>query len=962
MSTVFTLPIASFEIAIPAVVLGILIGSTYGLLAAGLVLVFRTSRVVNFAHGDIGILAAAFFGLAVARGGVPYWIAFPFALAIGAGVAALAEIVVVRRLRNAPRVMSVVATLGFGQFIALFSQTVNASVAQGTSYPQPAFLPTFSVGPLKVTQAYSAMLFLSPVLIGTVALFIKRSRFGMAIRSASSNADAARLAGISVGRMSTLAWGIAGAIAAFTVILFVPTQGFVSVSGSFGPTILLRALVGAVIANMTSLPVALSAGVGLGVVEQLLLWNYPHGGLVEAALFAIILGALLLRRRAASGREEEKGSWAAVQPWPPLTEALLRVRSVRYLPAIVGGIGLVAAIVTGLVTSNATAVKLATIAAFTIVGISVGIITGLGGQLTFGQFAIASIGAVVSYAVSNQTGSFPLAFVLAGIAAGGASLVIGVPALRIKGTMLTVTTLSFALVVPAWLLAQNWMLGTGVAPKRPELFGSSLESGRSYYFFALAVLIVVLVVARNVRSSGIGRRLVGVRDNEDNARAFSVRATEVKLQAFMVAGFAAGIGGAVYGHLLSRLSDSAFPVSASIDVAVLTVLGGIGLLSGPLIGALFVIGVPSFVPLDSAGLAATKIGALVLILYAPGGIAQLVKPIRDRVISWLARSVKETPQLSKGSRHRTADDEPTESAIPSVTSRRRSEIPEAMQRVRPGELIVAAYGVSKSYGGIAAVDDVSIEVRRGEIVGIIGPNGAGKTTLFEILGGFNEPDDGVVAYAGYDVTRASAERRAELGLIRSFQDAALFQTMTVLDAVRLSLERTDPTRLTPALIGLPGPEKRKDAAAREIVATMGLDDYRNKQIRELSTGTRRITELACLVALEPVVLLLDEPASGIAQRETEALGGLLRDLKEALDLTLVVIEHDIPMIMGLADRIVAMDAGSVVTSGKPAAVQRNARVVESYLGGKLEAIYRSGAAPPNANGATRTGRPVRSSR
>jgi ABC-type branched-subunit amino acid transport system ATPase component/ABC-type branched-subunit amino acid transport system permease subunit len=948
MNTVFTLPIASFEVAIPAVVLGILIGSTYGLLAAGLVLVFRTSRVVNFAHGDIGILAAAFFGLAVARGGVPYWIAFPFALALGAGVAALAEVIVVRRLRNAPKVMSIVATLGFGQFIALFSQTVNASVAQGTAYPLPAFLPTFNVGPLKVTQAYSAMLFLSPVLIGAVALFIKRSRFGMAIRSASSNADAARLAGINVGRMSTLAWGIAGAIAAFTVILFVPTQGFVSVTGSFGPTILLRALVGAVIANMTSLPIALSAGVGLGVVEQLLLWNYPRGGLVEAALFVIILGALLLRRRAASGREEEKGSWAAVQPWPPLTEALLRVRSVRYLPAIMGAIGLAAAIVAGLVTSNAIAVKLATIAAFTIVGISVGIVTGLGGQLTFGQFAIASIGAVVSYAVSNQTGSFPLAFVLAGIAAGGASLVIGVPALRIKGTMLTVTTLSFALVVPAWLLSQDWMLGSGVAPSRPELFGASLESGRSYYFFALAVLVVVFFVARNVRSSGIGRRLVGVRDNEDNARAFSVRATDVKLQAFMLAGFAAGIGGAVYGHLLSRLSDSAFPVSASIDVAVMTVLGGIGLLSGPLIGALFVIGVPSFVPLDSAGLAASKIGALVLILYAPGGIAQMVKPIRDRVIGWLARS-RSTDDVAP------VEDEP---AIPSITSRRRSEIPDAMQRVRPGELILAGYGVSKSYGGIAAVDDVTIEVRRGEIVGIIGPNGAGKTTLFEILGGFNTPDDGIVAYAGYNVTGTSAERRAELGLIRSFQDAALFQTMTVLDAVRLSLERIDPTRLTPSLLGLPGPEKRKDATARDIVATMGLDDYRNKQIRELSTGTRRITELACLVALEPVVLLLDEPASGIAQRETEALGGLLRDLKESLDLTLVVIEHDIPMIMGLADRIVAMDAGAVVTSGKPAAVQRNPRVVESYLGGKLEAIYRSGAAPPaGANGVRR--RPAR---
>jgi ABC-type branched-subunit amino acid transport system ATPase component/ABC-type branched-subunit amino acid transport system permease subunit len=940
--------IFGFEIPFPVIMLGTIIGLTYGILAVGLVLVYRTNRIINFAHGEIGAFGAAIFGLITTRYNVYYYLAFPLAIALSASVGALAEIGVVRRLRKAPRLMSIVATLGVGQFLLLFSLAANSQAQAGNLYPQPLYLPEFQIGALRVTQAYTGMLFFTPLVVLGLVLFLRYSRFGLAIRGAAANAELARMSGIFASRMSSAAWAIAGGISAFTAILFSPARGFVS-GESFGPGLLLRALVAAVIGRMTNLPIALAAGVGVGVVEQLLLWNYPRGGLVEAALFVIILATLLFQRKI-GGREDEKGSWAAVQAWRPLPEAYRQLPLIRALPWLFGGGILALALLLLFVMTNSAAIILVGIIAFAIVGLSVGVVTGLSGQLSLGQFALAGIGATVSYYVSSRTGNFFLSFLYAGLGAAGASLIIGLPALRIRGLLLTVTTLSFALVTPAWLLQQPWMLGEGLDPGRPILASTPLTSGKSYYVLALAVLVVASFLARNIRRSGIGRRLIAIRDNEDNARAFTVPAALVKLQAFMLAGFLAGLGGAVYGHALSRIGVSAFPASASINVVAMTVIGGIGILAGPILGALYIIGIPEFVPLDSAGLAATSLGWLILILYAPGGVAQLVQPLRDRFVDRVARRAGLDVEALR------ADETAQPASTMAVTARVEAQASSnghvrAAAVTRPaGTTLLRAENLRRYFGGVKAVDGVSFSVRAGETLGLIGPNGAGKTTLFELLGGFTRPDSGRVIFDGQDISGLGPEERAQLGLIRSFQDAALFPTMTVLDAVRLSLEKTQPTPFFSSLIGVSRFERDKDRRARELVALLGLERYRNKQIQELSTGTRRITELACLVALEPALLLLDEPSSGIAQRETEALGALLQDLKDQLDATLIVIEHDIPLIMSLSDHILAMDTGKVIAYGDPQTVRNNPRVVEAYLGGSLTAIERSGATAPVAAG------------
>jgi len=933
---------------LPVILLGTIIGLTYGLLAVGLVLIYRTNRIINFAHGQIGAFGSAFFGLAAVKWHVPYWVAFPLALTLSGATGAAAETGVVRRLRNAPRLMSIVATLGVGQFLVVFASVINSTASAGSLYPQPSWLPVFNVGALRITQAYSGMLFLSPLFVLAIALFLKRSRFGLAIRAAAANPEAARMSGIFASRMSSLAWAIAGALSAFTAILTAPTQGFIS-GDSFGPALLLRAMTAAVIGRMQSLPMALAGGVGLGILEQLLLWNYPRSGLVEVTLFVIILVTLLLQRQRA-GRDEEKGSWAAVQGLRPIPQRLQEIWLVRMLPVLVGVAFIAVLAVLPLFITNSLSVTFTGMIGFAIVGLSIGVLTGLGGQLTLGQFAVASIGAVASYEVSSRIGDFPLALLYAGLGAGLVSVVIGLPALRIRGLMLTVTTLSFALATPAWLLAQPWMLGDGVDPGRPTgwPFHGPLDTGHRYYYFALVLFVLSLLIARNVRRSGFGRLLVAIRDNEDNARAFTVRASVVKLQGYLLAGFIAGIGGATYGHSLANIGVSTFPAAYSINVVVMTVLGGVSVLAGPILGAVWILGIP-LLNVGNLALAATNLGALLMILWKPGGLIQLVEPVRDRIVKAIARARGVDPEpLFAGDD--VTDTRPTATAtIASLTDRSEGAVP-TQRGASAGRTLLEARHLRKSFGGVHAVRDVSFVVRAGETVGLIGPNGAGKTTTFELLGGFTRPDTGNVLFDRRDISFLGPEDRAKHGLIRSFQDAALFPTMTVKETVMLALERVQPTRFLSAAVGVTLGERAKERRARDLVAAMGLDRYRDKQIQELSTGTRRITEIACLVALEPVCLLLDEPSSGIAQRETEALGSLLVDLKRQLDLTLVVIEHDIPLIMGISDRIIAMADGAVIAEGSPDAVQREPAVVDAYLGGSIAAIERSGtrAAPSPA--------------
>ncbi len=267
----------------------------------------------------------------------------------------------------------------------------------------------------------------------------------------------------------------------------------------------------------------------------------------------------------------------------------------------------------------------------------------------------------------------------------------------------------------------------------------------------------------------------------------------------------------------------------------------------------------------------------------------------------------------------------------------------------PVRLSVA--NVSKRFGGLAALSDVSLEARAGEIIGFIGPNGAGKTTLFDAISGFLQPDFGTIVLGegtdAVDVTRKSPPARSRLGLGRSFQDGRLFPSLTVSETVAVAFERhletRDPIAAALRLPWVEDTERDVDLNVERLLELLGITDFRDKLVRELSTGSRRIVDLACVLAHGPSVLLLDEPSSGIAQRESEALGPLLLRIREQTGATLLVIEHDVPLLMRMADRVIALDLGEVIAQGSPADVVTDPTVVRSYIGTTGAAIARSGA-------------------
>jgi ABC-type branched-subunit amino acid transport system ATPase component/ABC-type branched-subunit amino acid transport system permease subunit len=943
---------------------GLVNGLVYGLMALGLVLVYRSTKVINFAVGNIGIVGGGLLALTVINYGFPFWIALVISLAVGALFGVVIELSVIRRLFNSPRVIVLVATVGVAQLalaiVASYPETDRQSdfpVAIGSHWSD-----LFGTG-VDVIGPQLTILVVVPLVAAALGWLLNRTTFGRAITASADNRPLARLSGVNPKTVSTFVWVVAGLLSTVAIILLSGRSGSVTGLASLGPLTLARAMVAATVAGMYSFRRALMAGMVIGVLEAILRFNVvEESGLVDFVVFAMVIVAVLVQRSRDHDEVFAFAPKAAVVP-----ARLRKVGWVRALAYVVPAMLFIGAVVLPIVVSLPSRHLLySTILCFAICAASVTLVTGWAGQLSLAQMTFAGFGALIAAALTRGVEidvlgvqaeapalPFVVSILVAAVIVSGIAALVGLGALRVRGLMLGVVTFVFAVTAQQYLFARPILSNgeaTSVPFRRGSLFGIDLTSHRTYYYVCLAVLVLVLVVLARIRATGSGRRIIGVRDNADGAAAYTIDPARNRIMAFAFAGAIAAVGGALLAGVVQSVpfGERFFLVDDSLRVVGMVVIGGVGSVLGGLLGALWIVGLPAFFPDNEVvPLFTSSVGLLLIVMYFPGGFTQIGSSMRSALLAWAQRrlpdeaptdGVRPASSVVGGRRvTRTRDSEPESRSASSLMSG-----DDAGLAVLGAMLDVQS--VSVAYGGLQAVAEASIEVGHGEIVGLIGTNGAGKSTLMNAVGGFAR-SSGSILLDGTDVSGRSAAQRAGLGLGRTFQAARLFPELTVRETVQLALEGRDATRLIETTLLLPTSfvrERRQRAAADDLIDFLGLGRYADRYVSELSTGTRRIVELGGLLALGAHMLCLDEPTAGVAQRESEAFGPLLVQIRLELGAAMLIVEHDMPLIMSISDRVYCLERGAVIACGDPATVRNDERVVGSYLGTDERAIARSG--------------------
>lgn len=935
-------------------VLGIVTGLQYALLGVGIVLTYKSARFVNFAHGQLGVISAVLLAKLGVEAGLSYWVALPVAILAAAVVGGLVERLVIRRLFDASRLIITIATIGVAQILFVSTLVgplrVDAGRVLREGYPVP-FQGQWQLGAVIIRSSQLLTLGVAPLIAAGLYFFFARTSIGKAIRGAASNPEAARLAGISVRRISLVVWILAGVLSGLTAVLLAPTQPTLDIA-ALGPSLLLRGFAAALIGKMTDLPTAFAGGVVLGVVEQVAYWNIPRGGTSDIAVLIVILIAILLRARGLSATSRRGDEQLTVErSRPKLDERLQKMHIARNLDrygwALFGLLGLAFPFLPGM-RSEGQSLLLGLIVTYAMVGLSLTVLTGWAGQASLGHFALLGVGAYAAAAADRAGFAVPAVLLVAAVVAAGTAVLIGLPALRFRGLFLGVTSLAFALAAQSWLFTRSWVGedsagNASVVNTHLPLMGP-IRSQKALYYLAIVVLALIVVGLRNLRRTSIGRALISVRDNDRAASAHGLNATAIKITGLVLSGMIAGIAGGMWGMVEHRWTSLQFDGTLSLVMLSVAIVGGLNTLHGPILGALAVFAWPYLVP-DANTFIVRSIssGALLLgiVLFLPGGIASLVDRARTKILNLLAGRVGD--EL----------DGVGEDAMPQPSISANFEFAKSNGFDGNGKPPLVVTEVSISFGGLKALQGVSLRVGAGEIVGLIGGNGAGKTTLMNCISGYLAPT-GMVEIFGKEATATPSHSRPALGAARSFQDAHLFPGLTVGETVLVALDRTDPAGILGSAASTPWAdlvEKNKRSKAQSVLSVFGLGDRERNLTGELSTGMRRLCDLATVTAENPRLVLLDEPTAGIAQREVEAFGPLLRRLRDELGWSILIVEHDVPLLMSLCDRVYALESGEVIASGTPEEVRSDPRVIASYLGTDVASIERSGGgAAPTAAG------------
>jgi branched-chain amino acid transport system permease protein len=622
------------------ILLGIIFGTVNGLLAIGLVLIYRTNKIINFSYGAMGGVAGVLSVMLFLEAGVPYFLAMAIGLVTGFAVGAVTEVFVIRRFQNATRLILTVATIGLAQVLGvvqLYIPTWFGSAGLVGGFHTPLTFK-FAIKPIVFTGDHLAIMIVVPPIILGLAWFMLKTDVGIAVRAAADNTDRALLYGIPVRRLSTIVWTVAGGLAGLTFILKAPFGGSTSTALGGIETLLLPAIAAGVVARMESLPVAFASGVGLGIVEQVVFWNTHKASTINVAFLVVILGALILQRQRVARALDSDSTWSMTAVMRPVPAELRRLPEVRIPKAVMILAAVFIAVYMPLKMQPGTVHLLSAAIVWGIVTVSLVELTGWGGHISLGQFAIVGVGAVAyGNVVSRWNVDMFIVLLIGGAAAGVVALLIGLPALRIRGLFLAATTLAFAVALDSYFLnPNNFPRFIPDSISRPVLWNRfDLESEWAMYYVCLGFLAVTIFAALGIRKARSGRALMATRDNQRAAAAVSVPTTAAKLTGFVLSGIVAGIAGGLYILVLRGAGAGTFQPAMSIEVFSTAVIGGLGSIFGALLGV-FTFRALEQVLSGQLRLAITGTGLLVILYILPGGFGQAVFAVRDRLLRRIA--------------------------------------------------------------------------------------------------------------------------------------------------------------------------------------------------------------------------------------------------------------------------------------------------------------------------------------
>ena len=879
--------------------LGFGIAPGCALIAQSAVMVFRGSGVVNFAASAFAAIGA--YGYYIIRtAGAPTWVALVGVLLIGAACGATTYQVVIRRLGTAAPLVRVIATLGV-------SIVIVQALALHYGLTEENILPIFGGKTVAIFGAnidtYRLVLFGGSVaLTATLSAVYGLTSFGLRTSAVAENSRSAAALGIIPERVAVVNWSLGGTIAALGGALIAPLIGLTVSNLSL---LLVPALAAALLGAFRSFWLTMLGATIVGIGESLLTHYNLGPGWSQAFPFILVGVAVVLRGSSLPSRSFS-------------SERLPAIGSGRIRPGLIA-CGLVPVCVATAFLHSAGAGAIATSAAIGIIMLSVVLVAGYTGQVSLAQLGLAGLGAFFAARASTDIGTGFWLSLLIGVAITlPVGVVVGLPALRSRGVNLAIVTLGLGLFIQMVIIGNDNFTGgySGLTVGQPTVFGFALDftdHPTRYAILTLLFFTIGAIVVANLRRGRVGRQLVAVRGNERAAAALGINLTLTKLYAFLVGAGLAAVGGVLLAFMnpVVLLQGLPFDVNSSINLLGFVVMGGIGFLGGSIFGAIIATGgVFAWVLSLWLGGDATNwlelvagVGTVVTVLLQPDGVAgKMAEDFKARFSGLRA---------SPSQRHVQASEE-------GEPAGRRE-----MATLQVNDLSVR-------FGPVAALSDVSLSLRSGEILGVIGPNGAGKTTLIDAVTGVNRRYDGQILLNGQSLDGLSASYRARRGIARSFQSLELFEDLSVEDNLRVAADRPRAVNylsdlLRPGVQPLPSP-------AAAAVHEFALSEHLSARPSQLPFGLRRLVGIARAVAGVPRILLLDEPAAGLDDHESRELAVMLRRLARDWGFAILLIEHDMNLVMSVCDRLVALDFGRAIAVGSPDNVRHDPAVVRAYIG------------------------------